>query len=323
LFAGKTVVDVGTGSGILAVWSAQAGAKKVWAVEFTNMARHARSLVRNNGVDATVSVVQGAIEELDLPEKSVDVIISEWMGYFLLRESMLDSLIRARDRILKPGGCMFPSQATMFFGLVSCEEERVQKLQDLDQSMSDWDTFTQETRNLYGVDMSCLDQPFEKEQRDYYLSSSIWCELNGDQVIGQPAAVKHLDLHTCTIKEALGVDPAPFSFTTDVPAKVSGFAGWFDTDFAGSEENPASEVVTLSTAPAIGYTHWGQQVFFLEEAIDLEPEDVISGTMEMKRQKASVEREGSERLYDVTVKFRVKRKDGGPSPLVTIVYEMP
>ena len=55
--------------------SSKAGAKKVWAVEFTNMARHARSLVRNNGVDATVSVVQGAIEELDLPEKSVDIII--------------------------------------------------------------------------------------------------------------------------------------------------------------------------------------------------------------------------------------------------------
>ena len=184
--------------------------------------------------------------------------------------------------------------------------------------MGDWDTFTNETRNLYGVDMSCLDQPFEKEQRDYYLSSSIWCELNGDQVIinqpdtsppaaayhqpvtspspahhqpitnpppthhpptttvdqviGQPAAVKHMDLHTCTIKDALGVDPAPFSFTTDTPTKVSGFAGWFDTDFAGSEENPATEVVTLSTAPAIGYTHWGQQVFFLEDAIDLEPE---------------------------------------------------
>ena len=57
----------------------------------------------------------------------------QWMGYFLLRESMLDSLIRARDRMLKPGGCMFPSQAVMFFGIVSCEEERVQKLQDLDQ----------------------------------------------------------------------------------------------------------------------------------------------------------------------------------------------
>ena len=75
LFEGKVVVDVGAGSGILSVWSAQAGAKKVWAVEFTDMARHAMQLVRHNGVDGQVTVVKGAIEELDLPEKSVDVLI--------------------------------------------------------------------------------------------------------------------------------------------------------------------------------------------------------------------------------------------------------
>lgn len=54
----------------------------------------------------------------------VDIIISEWMGYFLLRESMLDSLVRARDRWLIPGGLMFPSACTMLWGLVSDEQVR-------------------------------------------------------------------------------------------------------------------------------------------------------------------------------------------------------
>jgi hypothetical protein len=40
--------------------------------------------------DGVIEVVQGTIETIELPEK-VDIIISEWMGYFLLRESMLDS----------------------------------------------------------------------------------------------------------------------------------------------------------------------------------------------------------------------------------------
>ena len=44
----------------------------------------------------------------------MDVIISEWMGYFLLRESMFDSVIVARDRWLKEGGAMFPSHAKMY-----------------------------------------------------------------------------------------------------------------------------------------------------------------------------------------------------------------
>ena len=44
-----------------------------------------------------IEVIQGTIETISLPEK-VDIIISEWMGYFLLRESMLDSVLVARDR---------------------------------------------------------------------------------------------------------------------------------------------------------------------------------------------------------------------------------
>ena len=49
-FVGKTVLDVGTGSGILALFAAKAGARKVYAVEATDMAKHARRLVEANGV---------------------------------------------------------------------------------------------------------------------------------------------------------------------------------------------------------------------------------------------------------------------------------
>ncbi len=44
----------------------------------------------------------------------MDIIISEWMGYFLLRESMLDSVLVARDRFLKPGGALYPSHARLY-----------------------------------------------------------------------------------------------------------------------------------------------------------------------------------------------------------------
>lgn len=58
LFKDKVVMDVGTGSGILAVWAAQAGAKRVYAVEYTDMARHARRVVEANGVGHIVTVIQ-------------------------------------------------------------------------------------------------------------------------------------------------------------------------------------------------------------------------------------------------------------------------
>lgn len=67
----KTVLDVGTGSGILAIWSAQAGARKVYAVEATKMADHARALVKANNLDHIVEVIEGSVEDISLPEKGI------------------------------------------------------------------------------------------------------------------------------------------------------------------------------------------------------------------------------------------------------------
>lgn len=52
----------------------------------------------------------------------VDIIISEWMGYALLYESMLDSVLVARDRFLRPNGVMAPSQTQMKFALCEASE---------------------------------------------------------------------------------------------------------------------------------------------------------------------------------------------------------
>jgi protein arginine N-methyltransferase 1 len=54
------------------------------------------------------------VEEIELPVDKVDIIISEWMGYFLLYEAMLDSVIYARDKWLRPGGIMMPNRAKMY-----------------------------------------------------------------------------------------------------------------------------------------------------------------------------------------------------------------
>jgi protein arginine N-methyltransferase 1 len=65
----KVVLDVGAGSGILAIWSAQAGAKKVYAVEATKMSEHARALVKANNLEQVVEVIEGSVEDITLPEK--------------------------------------------------------------------------------------------------------------------------------------------------------------------------------------------------------------------------------------------------------------
>lgn len=313
LFDGKVVLDVGTGSGVLAIWSAQAGARKVFAVEYTDMAIHARKLVEANGLSDVVEVIQSSVEDLQLPCQ-VDIIVSEWMGYILLRESMLDSVIRARDHWLVPGGCMFPSHATMYFSAISYEDDREQKSNEYASSMRDWRGFSEQMQSMYNVDMSVLTPPFKKEQQDYYIYSGLWTELHSEHVIGQPAVIKQLDLHTCTLVDAKGVDPVPFTLNMPFPATVSGFAGWFTVHFNGSTENPVTKRVILSTGPEAGNTHWGQQVFYLKDAIDTSSGQAIRGIVSMTRQ------EKNKRLYNLNINFAV---DGIEDSEQKLVYEIP
>ena len=99
-FKNKIVLDIGCGTGVLSIFAARAGAKKVYAIDNAEIAHYAKEIVKKNELSKVINVMKGKIEEVKITEK-VDIIISEWMGYFLLYESMLDSVLWARDKYLK------------------------------------------------------------------------------------------------------------------------------------------------------------------------------------------------------------------------------
>lgn len=60
-------------------------------------------------------MIQGRVEDVELPNgEKADILVSEWMGFYLLHEGMLDSVLNARDRHLKPGGLLFPEKADLW-----------------------------------------------------------------------------------------------------------------------------------------------------------------------------------------------------------------
>jgi len=331
VFKDKVVMDIGTGSGILAAWAAKAGAKRVYAIEYTDMSKHAEKVMKANGIDHIVTVIKGAVEEVVLPDEGfdggiqcVDIIVSEWMGYFLLRESMLDSVIRARDKFLKPRtGLMFPSHCTMYIAPITDEEERYNSCQDYGGAMQDWSQFAESTKSMYGIDMNVLEESYEREQKEYFMLSSKWAELQPKALLADPQVLKQLDLATCTVEESRGIAlrDESSSFDFDVLSNedsydgspISGFAGWFTSDFMSRTDSEGGDApklnspVVLNTGPDAGYTHWGQQVFHLLSSITILPEEIVRlfGSLELMRTKENA------RLYNCRMKFKTSRRKTG------------
>lgn len=90
------------------------------------------------------------MEDLTLPTK-VDIIISEWMGYLLVRESMLDSVIYARDKFLKKGGAMYPSHASLCWGGLVHEYGHEENMALLKDNMADWQRFVRRTKADFSI----------------------------------------------------------------------------------------------------------------------------------------------------------------------------
>jgi protein arginine N-methyltransferase 1 len=285
-FKDKVVLDVGAGTCVLAIFAAQAGAKEVFAVEATDMAKRAKRIVEANGLSDKIRVIQGTVESITLPYK-VDIIVSEWMGYLLLRESMLDSVLFARDRWLKPGGSLYPSHTTLFLAPTTGVKAFMQKGEQVSQEEQHWATFESDMTECYGIKFDCMKEEFLEEQQKYHLQMGTFVNLTQKQMLGPNKALFELDLLKVQVADLITpTEPDKCTLRVVRDGAIDGFCGYFDAYFRGSPENPTEQEVTLTTAPTTGQgTHWGQQAFGFYPPLNARRGDALECSVLIRRQK--------------------------------------
>lgn len=213
----------------------------MYAVEASRLSDACEQIAQHNGYGQVIQVIHGRIEDIELDVKA-DIIISEWMGFYLLHESMLNSVIVARDKWLKEDGLMLPSSADIYICPVSMKDY-------VKEHFHFW-------QDVYGFDFS----PLLPSVQEKAFSQPAIETLQSDQCLSESELLTSLDMQFVTesdIRTILG----SFHFNLQKHGFLHGFACWFDAHFDGDH------AVTLHTGPEAEKTHWQQTVMFLPEAL--------------------------------------------------------
>lgn len=253
LFKGKTVLDVGCGTGILSMFAAQAGAAHVYAVDMSDIIKQAHQIITANGFGSVITCIQGRIEDIELPVEKVDIIVSEWMGYFLVYENMLKTVIIARDRFLKPGGIMMPDKASLYF--VAIEDAKYK-----DDKINWWE-------NVYGFNMSII--------RDLAIKEPIVDIVDAAAVNTTTALAWTMDISTITVAELDFTFEFQLEITRDDYAHA--LVAFFDIEFS-----KCHTPIRFSTGPFSDYTHWKQTVFYLPDVLAVSRGDTFKASMRVQ-----------------------------------------
>ncbi|NKC16469.1 MAG: methyltransferase domain-containing protein [Gammaproteobacteria bacterium] len=229
------VIDIGTGTGILAFLAARYGARKVIGLDRGGLIREARRIKALNFADAPVTFHTKDVICDELPRAKADVLVCELLGNFGIDENVVEVLIRARTEMLKHGGVMIPRDLRLMMAPVQCTKAY--------RGAVSWQ------KKQWDIDFSPLQ---ERAYNTVYQTSG-----EEVQLLAAPVVLAAIDF--TTIEGPITVSRVSITFRR--AGKLHGLSGWF--------RSTLGDDIVLDSGPDTVQTHWGQVFFPIGEPLSV------------------------------------------------------
>jgi protein arginine N-methyltransferase 1 len=238
----SVVLDIGAGTGIMSLLACRFGARRVYALEPSDVVQLLIEAARDNGYADRIVAQRKMSTEVTLPERA-DVIVSDIRGVLPPFQSHLADIADARKRFLAPGGHLLPQTDTMWVAVASVPET-------FREARAAW------TSEPYGLDLRAtlpfVDNSLAKQQ------------AQADQMLCQP--VQWARLHYPTLNEVQVRGQGTCHISRSAPAH--GLLVWFDTEILPG--------LGYSNAPGARQGIYGQMLFPWSQAAHLQAGDTVA-----------------------------------------------
>ncbi|UCG23070.1 MAG: 50S ribosomal protein L11 methyltransferase [Chloroflexota bacterium] len=220
---GDVVLDIGSGTGILAYFSCMAGARQVYAVEQDPVVELAKAIRDHNGFQDRVIFLNEWSDEVELPEP-VDVVVTETIGNIGFEEGILGWLVDAKERLLAENGRIIPKSVELVLAPV--------EIPDAFGLLNDW------TKQRFTLDLA--------PARNLVTNNLVWISLQPNMLMGQPDTAILVETSGVTSSDIDGV----CRFVANRDGVVSGIGCWFKAELVPG--------ITISNEPTQKGSSWTQ-----------------------------------------------------------------